>query len=65
MVWHRLGCLCGTSKGNGGVISLLPDFGVLQYETQIVSTVPARNYKLYTGKDKLLFPVYMVAGSLE
>lgn len=39
--WHRL--VCGTSKGNGSVISLLPDLGVLRYETQIARTLPIRN----------------------
>ncbi len=44
--WHRFGCLCGTSKGNASVISLLPDLCVLQYETQMVRMLPIRNYML-------------------
>ena len=70
MEWHRL--VCGTSKGNSCVISLLPDLGVLRYETQIARTLPIRNYMLcgQRGKigraqrDKPLFPIYTVVGRL-
>lgn len=42
----QIGTSLWTSTGNSGVISRLPDLGVVQHETQIGRTLPIRNYML-------------------